>query len=119
MSDLKKITLTFAANSLKSDIQPVPAANNENGALAAVQVDLHSNFPTATAVELRHANTNVPDAALARYNESGTLISFAGAASRQVSLEPARNCAVKGFAQLVSDTTIVTGGLCTVYYRDV
>lgn len=118
-NEVRKINFKFADGSLKSNILPVPASDNERGALAVGEVDLHSDFPTATTVEIRFADTAVPDAALARYEADGTLISFAGAASRQVKLELADYAITKKYAQMVSNTTITTGGICVALLRDV
>lgn len=118
MTDIRTVSLTFAASSLASNIMPIPASSGERGDLAAVEVDLHSNFPTATVVELRFADAdNVTPGA--RHDDTGTLISFAGAASRQVALDPADYPCVKNYCQLVSNTTIATGGICAVLFRGV
>jgi len=119
MSDLKKAVVTFATGGTLSDIVPVPAATNENGGLAVVGVDLHSGFSTATAVEIRFGVEQTATSCAARYDKTGTLISFAGAASRSVSLEPAENACVKNFVQMASNVAITTGGQCTIWFREV
>lgn len=111
------VRFTFADDSLASDVVAVPGW--EVGNRAAVQVDLHDGFPTAAAVELRFASGDASASFLARYNAAGTLISFAGADERQVALDPTDYCCVKGYAKMVSDTTIATGGITTVWLREV
>jgi hypothetical protein len=118
MADTTKVSLTFADGSLSSNIARIPGYSADVNKMAAVQVNLHADFPTATAVELRFTEADGTTPA-ARYDSTGTLISFAGAASRQVALDPTDYCCVLGYVQLVSNTTIATGGICTVRLREV
>lgn len=97
-------------------VQLPDLARRKPGTLAAVQVDCPATVDGATA-ELQFNVSSTPGDYKSRYDEYGALSNFSIGASREVLLNPSKNCAVFPYVRIKLATNATANRTFKVWFR--